>query len=148
MISNLSCHIIMHVELYRFSRRLWVCLEIFNPMFVVAWEIIPTMGWLYRCMYCSQVYVESSLSVHIRLFSCTNCDFCPGGVRAGIAKHHWRCSKSDHLCHEGVEWTSRRKLPFNTMRRFNRPFARDDCTRWRLGLLLFISLARSAKVRY
>ena len=32
-----------------------------------------------------------------------------GGVRTGIAKHHGRYSKSDHLCQDGEEWTSRRK---------------------------------------
>ena len=31
----------------------------------------------------------------------------PGGVRNTIAKHHGRYSKSDHLCQDGVEWTSR-----------------------------------------
>ena len=30
--------------------------------------------------------------------------WCPG-----IAKHHGRYSKSDHLCQDGEEWTSRRK---------------------------------------
>ena len=30
-------------------------------------------------------------------------------MRTGIAKHHGRRSKFDHLCHDGVEWTSRRK---------------------------------------
>ena len=32
-----------------------------------------------------------------------------GGVRTGIAKHHGRYSKSDQLCQNGEEWTSRRK---------------------------------------
>ena len=35
--------------------------------------------------------------------------FDSGGVRTGIAKHHGRYSKSDHLCQDGEEWTSRRK---------------------------------------
>ena len=26
-----------------------------------------------------------------------------GGVRAGIAKHHGRCKKSDYLCQDGEE---------------------------------------------
>ena len=30
-------------------------------------------------------------------------------MRTGIAKHHGRYSKSDHLCQDGEEWTSRRK---------------------------------------
>ena len=33
----------------------------------------------------------------------------PGGVRTGIAKHHKRYSKSDHLCLDGEEWTSHSK---------------------------------------
>ena len=34
-----------------------------------------------------------------------------GGVRTEITKHHGRYSKSDHLCQDGEEWTSRSKLP-------------------------------------
>ena len=30
-------------------------------------------------------------------------------MRTGIAKHHARYSKSDHLCQDGEEWISRRK---------------------------------------
>ena len=32
-----------------------------------------------------------------------------GGARTGIAKHHGQCSKSDHLCQDGVDRRCRRK---------------------------------------
>ena len=37
----------------------------------------------------------------------------PGGVRTTIAKHHGRYSKSDHLCQDGVEWTSRLRSEYS-----------------------------------
>ena len=36
-----------------------------------------------------------------------------GGVRTTIAKHHGRYSKSDHLCQDGVEWTSRPRSEYS-----------------------------------
>ena len=51
----------------------------------------------------------SSTGAYVNKVSKIMASCSPGGVHTGIAKHHGRYSKSDHLCQDGEEWTSRRK---------------------------------------
>ena len=53
--------------------------------------------------------VRRILPKHIADIVCLKAD----GVRTTIAKHHGRYSKSDHLCQDGVEWTSRLRSEYS-----------------------------------
>ena len=41
--------------------------------------------------------------------------FFPGGVRTTIAKNYGQYSESDHLCQDGVEWTSRLQSEYSVI---------------------------------
>ena len=64
---------------------------------ISKWQIryiYHKITWLCRPLWCRACHQDASNT---------------GGVCPGIAKHHGRYSKSDHLCQDGEEWTSRRK---------------------------------------
>ena len=65
-----------------------------------------------------RIYLEHALFHRLshswQQITCTNRIWPdPGGVRTTIAKHHGRYSKSDHLCQDGVEWTSRPRSEYS-----------------------------------
>ena len=76
------------------------------PLNCIVWVggILLSLSFWIICFRAHMV--SESLVVDVCFLS--HC-FHPGGVCTGIAKHHGRYSKSDHLFQDDEEWTSRRK---------------------------------------
>ena len=104
---GLRCPICFFFWWFRFKLLWFVMLCTFLcPLNCIVWVggILLSLSFWIICFRAHMV--SESLVVDVCFLS--HC-FHPGGVCTGIAKHHGRYSKSDHLCQDGEEWTSRRK---------------------------------------